>query len=110
MSSLCRTRSGNFTVDEAHTMEELESMTPEQLEAIVTPVENLFSDLAAVEVNDFYLKLIKGGTELYQKKLHTDLSDGELVRIRHDSRFVALGRVTEFPDGSAVKPVKLFEL
>ena len=64
----------------------------------------------ALPIYDFYTKLIKGGTELYQKKLRTSFEDGTLVRLRHNNSFIALGKVTEFPDGSAVKPVKLFEL
>ena len=110
MSSLERTHSANFTLDASHTIEELENMTPEERAALVIPTESLFADLPAVNVNDFYTKLIKGGTELYQKKLRTSFEDGTLVRLRHNNSFIALGKVTEFPDGSAVKPVKLFEL
>ena len=110
MSSLERTRSASFTLEASHTIEELESLSQEERAALVIPTESLFADLPAVNINDFYTKLIKGGTELYQKKLRTSFEDGALVRLRHNNCFIALGKVTEFPDGSAVKPVKLFEL
>ena len=110
MSSLERTRSASFTLEASHTIEELENLSQEERAALVIPTESLFADLPAVNINDFYTKLIKGGTELYQKKLHTSFEDGALVRLRHNNCFIALGKVTEFPDGSAVKPVKLFEL
>ena len=110
MSSLERTRSASFTLEASHTIEELENLSQEERAALVIPTESLFADLPAVNINDFYTKLIKGGTELYQKKLRTSFEDGALVRLRHNNRFIALGKVTEFPDGSAVKPVKLFEL
>ena len=110
MSSLERTRSASFTLEASHTIEELENLSQEERAALVIPTESLFADLPAVNINDFYTKLIKGGTELYQKKLRTSFEDGALVRLRHNNSFIALGKVTEFPDGSAVKPVKLFEL
>ena len=110
MSSLERTRSASFTLEASHTIEELESLSQEERAVLVIPTESLFADLPAVNINDFYTKLIKGGTELYQKKLRTSFEDGALVRLRHNNCFIALGKVTEFPDGSAVKPVKLFEL
>lgn len=110
MSSLERTRTADFTLENSHTTEELENMTQEEREALVIPTESLFSALPFVEINDFYTKLVKGGTELYQNKLHTALAEGTLVRFRHDGRFIALGKVTQFPAGSAIKPVKLFEL
>lgn len=110
MSSLCRTRSGSFTLADAVTLEDVEKMTLDEKIAAVSPTESLFADCPMIEVNDFYAKLVRGGTELYQKKLHTDIPDNSLVRIRHNGEFIALGRVTDFPDGSAVRPVKLFVL
>lgn len=110
MSSLRREKSGPFTLADAHTVEELETLDEAALTALVRPVESLFPDLPAVEVNDFYLKLIRGGTELYQKKLRTSFDVGTMVRIRHGGEFIALGQVEEFPDGTAVKPLKLFSL
>lgn len=110
MSALVRTRSGAFELSRSYTLEQIENMTQAQREAIVAPTETLFADFPCVDVNDFYAKLIRGGTELYQKKLGTDIQTGEYVRIRHKGEFIALGQVTEFPTGSAVKPVKLFVL
>lgn len=110
MSALSRTKSGNFTLENAHTIEELEELTIEERAALVAPTESLFSDLPEININDFYTKLIKGGTELYQKKLGTDFDDESYVRVRHNGRFIALGQVRDCKNGSAVKPVKLFEL
>lgn len=110
MSALCRTKSGSFTLDDAHTIEELESLTIEERAKLVAPTETLFSELDEININDFYTKLIKGGTELYQKKLGTAFDTGEYIRIRHNGSFIALGQVTDFKNGSAIKPVKLFEL
>ena len=110
MSKLTRTRSGGFDISHSYTLEQIENMTEDERAAIVAPTESLFTDKPKIEVNDFYAKLIRGGTELYQKKLKTDIPDCEYVRIIHNGEFIALGQVTEFPQGSAVKPVKLFVL
>ena len=110
MSSLIRVRTGNFTLENAVTIEELENMTFEERVALPLPTVKLFEGLRSISVNDFYAKLIKGGTELYQKKLGTSFDDGELIRIMHAGEFLALGRVCEYEKGSAVKAEKLFIL
>ena len=85
-------------------------MTFEQRVALPLPTVKLFENLNTISVNDFYAKLIRGGTELYQKKLGTNFEEGELIRIMYNGEFLALGRVCEFENGSAVKPEKLFIL
>ena len=110
MSSLCRTRSGPFTLEGSHTVEELSGMTFEERLSLPMPTESLFEELPEIEVNDFYAKLIKGGTELYQKKLGTSFPDGTSVRLKNNGEFIALGEAAEFEKGSAIKPVKLFVL
>lgn len=110
MSALQRTRSGSFTIEESYTIEDLENLTIEERAKLVKPTEELFSGCPEINVNDFYAKLIRGGTELYQKKLGTSIEIGQFVRIKHNSEFIALGQVAEYEAGTAVRPVKLFVL
>ena len=114
MSSLIRTESGPFTLYEAVTVAELEEMTPEERVERLLPLESFFSDCPAVTLPDFYARLAQNGCEIYQKKIGTHLADGALVRLyRHaadGNEFFALGRVSEYTDGSAIKAVKLFVL
>lgn len=110
MSALCRVRSGPFELSDAITIEELSEMEFEDRLRLPRPTESLFEDLPKIEINDFYTKLIKGGTELYQKKLGTCFEEGCLLRLCRKGEFIALGQVMEFENGSAVKPVKLFVL
>lgn len=111
MSSLVRTRTGSFTLDDCVTVEELENMTFEERLALPKPVETLFTSLPELTIPDFYAKLLRGGAELYQRKLKTNFSDGELVRMKNRGQFIALGKVftTETGD-SAIKLEKLFVL
>ena len=108
MSSLVRTRTGKFTLEDCITVEELENMTFEDRLKLPKPVESLFMDLPEVSVVDFYAKLIRGGTELYQKKLKVDLPEGQLIRIRNRGEFIALGRGGVTDGVAVIKPEKLF--
>ncbi len=110
MSSLCRTRSGPFTLDNAVSVEELSEMSFEERLSLPIPTETLFEDLPSVEINDFCAKLVRGGTELYQKKIHTAFPPDTTVRLRNGGEMIALGKVCEYPTGLAVKPIKLFVL
>ena len=110
MSALERTKSGSFTIENSYTIEDLEKLTIEERAKLVMPTEELFMDCPAIDVNDFYAKLIRGGTELYQKKLGTCYDIGQFVRVKHNNVFIALGQIGEYDAGSAVRPVKLFVL
>ena len=110
MGALRRVRSGNFTLKDAVTIEQLEAATLEERIALVRPCDTLFACCPTLTVNDFQAKLLRGGTELYQNKLGTRFSPGTLVRLYQKGVFFALGEVRDFPTGSAVKPIRLFVL
>ncbi len=108
MSSLRRVRSGTFTLENAHTIEELEGMSYEERCSLLLPVENAFTEFCAVELSDFFYKLASCGAEIYLKKIGADFEEGTLVRLRHRQNFFALGRVEEFEDGRAIRPIRQF--
>ena len=110
MSALCRTRTGRFALDGAVTLDELEKMTPEERAALPLPTETLFEELPAIELDPFFARLAKNGCEIYLKKIGKSFDVGQTVRLRAGGEFFALGKVAAYPDGDAVKPVKLFVL
>lgn len=111
MAALRRTRSGLFDLTHSHTIEELEKASIEERISMVHPCESLFSDCPMIHLNDFEAKLIRGGTELYQKKLKTDFSLGTRIRLYQKELFFALGEVRDYGDrGTAIKPIRLFVL
>lgn len=110
MASLTRTESGPFSLSESYTIEQLEAMTESERESCVIPLEKFFLDCPAVELSDFYARLARNGCEIYQKKIRTDLPVGTTVRMIHDGVFFALGQVRDYPDGTAVKALKIFVL
>ena len=110
MSELNRTRSGNFTLDNAYTVEQIEKISLEEREKIVKPIEELFLEAPEVILPDFYARLCRSGCEIYQKKIKTDYPVDEFIRICDKDGFFALGQVKEYPDGTAIKALKLFKL
>jgi tRNA pseudouridine55 synthase len=110
MATLTRTCCGDFGIEDALTLAEIEEMTEEQRNAALKPVEELFSDCGCAHLTDFFAKLASCGCEIYQKKIGTHFLDGELVRLYDDSGFFAIGRVQNFESGSAIKPIKQFRV
>ena len=111
MQSLIRTKTGQFTLADCVTVEELDNMTFEERLQLPKPVESLFEELPAVNIPEYYVKLVRGGTNLFQKKLKVEFEDGTLVRLRSHGEFIALGRAGTDETGKAViRPEKLFSL
>lgn len=110
MASLVRTRTGEFTLDDCVTVEELDNMTFEERLKLPKPVESLFSDLEEISVPDYFLKLLRGGTPVYQKKIHTHIEEGKLVRVKNRGIFVALGRSDIIDGEPVIRQEKLFVL
>ena len=110
MARLTRTESGPFTLAESVTIEQLEAMTEAERVGHVIPLEKFFLDAPAVDLSAFYARLARNGCEIYQNKIRTDLTVGTVVRMIHDVVFFALGEVRDYPDGSAVKAIKIFVL
>ena len=110
MSTLIRTSCGSFGIEDAVTEDQLKAMTEEERYALLSPVEDLFDECETVTLSDFFAHLASHGCEIYQKKLGTKLENGALVRLFDKDGFFALGRVEDFEDGSAIKPVKQFRI
>ena len=110
MTSLIRTKTGGFSLDEAHTLEEIEALSPAERESLLLPTEMLFLHLPSIKLADFYAKLSRNGCEIYQKKISSDFPIGTLLRVCDKNGFYAIGEVREYPEGSAVKLLKRFDI
>ena len=110
MTELKRTHSGSFYLENAYTIEQLENMSIEERHSLLMPVESLFEEAVAVTLPDFYAKLCRSGCEIYQSKIKTSLPTDAFVRICDKNGFFALGQVKDYPQGSAIKAIKLFVL
>ena len=111
MAALRRTETGGFPIENSITLSALEEMTEEQRFECLVPVESLFASLPSICLEAFYERLSRSGCEIYQKKIKSDLPVGTRVRMcNKQGEFYALGEVRDYPDGSAVKAIKLFDL
>lgn len=110
MSQLRRTKTGSFSIENAYTIEALENMTQEQRQELLIPTEELFMEAERVVLPDFYARLFRSGCEIYQKKIKTSYPVSDFLRIYDKDGFFALGQVKEYPEGTAIKSVKLFKI
>lgn len=110
MKTLQRCEASGFTLDDAHTLSELENMKDDERTSLVIPTERVFEGWANVRLSDFFSRLAHSGVELYLKKLGVTLSLGEKVRLSDKDGFFAIGEVREFESGLAIKPIRQFVL
>lgn len=111
MAKLERTATGNFHLESAHTIAELENLTPPEREACFIPVEALFEALPKICLPPFYERLCRGGCEIYLSKIKKDFPIKTRIRLcQENGDFFALGEVGEYENGIAVKAIKIFVL
>ena len=110
MAALCRAEAAGFTLSEAHTLSEIAEMSEEERAGLVLPTEQLFAALPAVSLPPFFARLAHAGAEIYQKKIGTAFALGTRLRMLDEVGFFGLGEVREYPDGTAIKPIRMFVL
>lgn len=113
MESLVRTRVGEFTLENAHTLEEIQSISEAgRLREWILPVESVFSEMRSLAVAEKGFKSLQNGNQLTLLQLkNTDKEftpeDGEQFRIySHQNVFFGIYRY-EAAKG-LLCPVKLF--
>ena len=107
MATLNRAAAGDFKIEDAVTLEELEQMMYDERLGLLRPTETLFDALDTVKLPDFYFRLCTNGCEIYQKKIKTNYPVGTRLRlIDPQGAFFALGEVREYESGTAIKAIK----
>jgi tRNA U55 pseudouridine synthase TruB len=111
MSSLVRLEACGFSIDRAHSIEQLEALSLEERLSLLIPTQELFAHLPSLTLPSFYAKLCRNGCAVAQRKLHFPLPTGERVRLYNpDGTFFALGEAVETEEGPAIKAIKIFTL
>jgi tRNA pseudouridine55 synthase len=108
--SLCRETCGEFSLDDAMKIEDVEKIYSEggaeAIEKLLDSPEKVFMHCKKIKLPAFFSKLCKNGCEIYleKAKIKEDLKVGEMARLYDsDGRFFAVGTVSDYPDGRAVK-------
>ncbi len=111
MASLRRVETGGFTLADCTTTDALEGMDDAARAACLVPTEALFASLPEIRLPAFYERLARAGCEVYQAKIGTAHELGTRVRLcGANGTFFALGEVRDYEQGSAVKPIKAFNI
>ena len=110
MSALERTKSGDFVLENAYTIDALEKMSEKERENLLLPPESLFEGAPSVRFSEFFTRIFKSGCEIYQKKINTSFPVGTYVRVYEGDEFLALAEVLEYENGSAIKSKKFFKI
>ncbi|MBP5599815.1 MAG: tRNA pseudouridine(55) synthase TruB [Lachnospiraceae bacterium] len=109
MTSLKRTRVGNFTIDKALTLDEITGLKNEgKLLNALTPTDFAFLDKKEAKINPQFRKLLDNGNKLSPEMLDCEgVLNGEAVRVYNDdNEFVGL---YTYEDSSKIfKPFKMF--
>lgn len=116
MTSLERTRSGQFTKEKAYTLAEIEKIRDEgRLDDIILPVDHVFDDLPILVVSGEIEKKILNGNLIYKSEckkmgLEDCYSEGKKVRVykenNNSSNFVAVYQYNKEKKGMV--PEKMF--
>lgn len=111
MATLERLEACGISIDECHTLDEIEKMPEDDRQKLLLPTERLFAELESTKLPAFFEKLFRDGCPIYQKKIKTDFKIGQRVRVcSENGHFFALGEIVERDEGSAIRSVKIFEL
>lgn len=73
MTSLVRTKSGMFTLENSYRLSELEERSPEELEALLMPLEKLYEQLPKANLDEQQTKLFRNGATLDADRIRFDL-------------------------------------
>lgn len=110
MATLQRLTASGYSLSDAHTLAELDNMNEIERDGVLRNVEEIFEKFPVVTLPAFYSRLAHSGLEIYQKKIGESHPVGSLLRLYDEGGFFALGEVREYEDGSAIKPIRRFDL
>ena len=106
MAALERTSAHGLGLPDAVTLADLEMIGMSERESLLRPVSSLFDGLPRIELPQFFVRLARNGNEIYQHKIGTLIPNGEFAALCENGQIFAVGRAAQYPDGSALKPVK----
>ncbi|MBR3588353.1 MAG: tRNA pseudouridine(55) synthase TruB, partial [Clostridia bacterium] len=103
MTSLRRTLSNGFSIDESHTEDELKSS--EDVTEFLIPVDKALEAYPAIKVSEAQAKRFRNGGELDAARLHTKLTPSLYRVYSPDNKFLGLGEYRENETNLFVKRV-----
>ena len=91
MGLLLRTQTGMFTLDDAHTVEEIQDC--EDLSRLLVGMDRPLGHIPAIEVKPHAERFVINGNPLTRRELIGETREGEPVRLYINGRFAGIGRM-----------------
>jgi len=91
MGLLLRTQTGMFSLDDAHTIEEIEAC--EDLSSLLVPMDRPLAHLPRVDVAAHAERFVRNGNELTRREFRGECAEGQPVRLYLGGRFAGIGRM-----------------
>ncbi len=112
MISLRRLSACGFDINQAFTLEQLESMSLEERISLLLPTETLFLNLDTIVLNPFYERLFRSGCALSLSKIGIKkVVENKIYRVYGESSgFFALGKTSCQTETPTIKSIKLFSI
>lgn len=90
MTSLVRTSSGGFTLEDCFTMEEIQQAADEnRLEELILPIERVFETLPKLRLNEVQTRMYKNGVKLDISRVHRIKADADTYSVYgYDGGFI----------------------
>lgn len=96
MSFLMRTRVGNFNIENAYTLDEIEKLRQEnKLESILLPLDTPLMEFKSICFNQNYFKHLKNGMKIKIDNRKETYKADELLRVYCEEEFVGVGTLVE---------------
>ena len=91
MGLLLRTQTGMFTLDDAHTIEEIAACG--ELERLAVPMDRPLGHLPRIDIAPRAERFVRNGNVLTRQQLHGDAPEGEPARLYLNGQFAGIGRL-----------------
>ena len=91
MGYLLRAKTGMFTLEDAHTLEEITACA--DLESLLVPMDRPLGHLPRVDVKPHAERFVRNGNVLTRRELAGESEEGKPVRLYLGDRFAGIGRM-----------------
>ena len=91
MGLLLRTKTGMFSLDDAHTMEEIENSA--DLSPMLVAMDRPLGHVPRVDVAPWAERFVRNGNALTPKELRGEIPEEQPVRLYLNDRFAGIGRM-----------------
>ncbi len=102
MSSLERRENCGFSLEQSHTLDEIEALDTLERAKLLIPIENAFSDYTRLDLVPFYANLARNGVRLFASKVAPTAQIGEKFAFFQGGSFFAIAEAMSNDEGETI--------